>query len=89
MIFNDIDDLIDNQPHRALSVGEDEDRLAAFALPLVRGVEGYQRHEMATVLHNVLVVRFFGGRHVNVFEPRDQGQGHGLEIFATGAENKH
>ena len=86
-LLDDVDDLVDHQPHRAAVVGEHQDRLRARGAD-ADAVHLHQRHQLAAVLHHVAAVREFDLVGVDLFEPRDQRQRHRLGLRRAGAEHQ-
>ena len=87
-VFDDVDDLVDHQRHRAAAVREHQQRLGALALDAHVLVHADQRHQLAAVLHHVAAVRQLDLAGVDFLEPRDQRQRHRLGLGRAGAEHQ-
>ena len=88
LVLDDVEDLVDDEPHGAVAIGEDQDRLASFCLHDIARVDRDQRHELAAVLHDRLAVRFLDLVELDLLEPRHQGQRHRLRAVVAGAEEQ-
>ncbi len=71
-VLDDVDDLVHQQSHRVVAIGENEDGLPPFGLHFERGIDGDQRHQLAAVLHHVESVGLLHLRHIDLFEPGHQ-----------------
>ncbi len=56
MVLDDIDDLVDQQPHRLLVVGENEQRLFALVANAHVLVDRHEWHQLTAILQQMLAV---------------------------------
>ncbi len=87
-VFDDIDNLVDHQRHRAVAIREHQQRLGALALYAYGRIHADQRHQLTAVLHHVAAVRQFDLAGIDFLEPGNQRQRHGLELGGAGAEHE-
>src|SRR5215470_15241364 len=71
-VLDDVDNLVDNEPHGAALVGEHQERLHAFGAYCGTCIYGHQRHQVAAILHHVATTGHFDFRGVHLLEPRHQ-----------------
>src|SRR6266851_3820008 len=88
LLLDDVENLVDDEAHRVLAIGEDEDGLAARLADGAAGIDGDERHQLAAVLHDRLLVRVLDTLELDLLEPGDEGQRHCLRPFAAGAEQQ-
>ena len=86
-LLDDVDDLVDHEPHRAAVVGEHQDRLRALRLD-VDPVHLHQRHQLLAVLHHVAAVTEFDLVGGDLFQPGDEAERHRLGLGRAGAEHQ-
>ena len=87
LLLDDVDDLVDHQPHRAAVVGEHQDRLDARGLDVDAG-HLHQRHQLLAVLHHVAAVGEFDLVGGDLFQPGDEAERHRLGLAGAGAEHQ-
>ena len=85
--LDDVDDLVDHQPHRAAVVGEHQDRLDARG-PDADTVHLHQRHQLIAVLHHIAAVGEFDLVGCDFFQPGHQAERHRLGLGRAGAEHQ-
>ncbi len=87
-VLDDVDDLVHDQAHRAARVGEHQQRLRAFLAHAHVLADAHQRHQLPAILHEMTAVREFDLLAVDLFQPRDQRERHGLRLLRAGAEHE-
>ena len=86
-LLDDVDDLVDHEPHRAAVVGEHQDRLRAGGLD-GDPVHLHQRHQLLAVLHHVAAVRELDLVGGDLLQPGDEAERHRLGLAGAGAEHQ-
>src|SRR4051812_37529729 len=86
--FDNVDDLVDDQRHGAALIGEHQQRLYALAFDLHLIAGRNERDELAAILHERTAARHFDAASVDLLEPRDQRERHGLRLRRPGAEQQ-
>ena len=87
LLLDDVDDLVDHEPHRAAVVGEHQDRLRPWRLD-VDPVHLHQRHQLLAVLHHVAAVTEFDLVGGDLLQPGDEAERHRLGLGRAGAEHQ-
>src|SRR5665647_1718004 len=87
-VFDDVDNLVDHQRHRAVAIREHQQRLGALALYAYGRIHADQWHQLTAVLHHVAAVRQFDLAGIDFLKPGNQRQRHGLELGGAGAEHE-
>ena len=85
--LDDVDDLVDHEPHRAAVIGKHQDRLGACGLD-ADPVHLHQRHQLVAVLHHVAAVGEFDLVGGELFQPGDEPERHRLGLGGAGAEHQ-
>ena len=75
--------------HRPAGIGKDQHRLRSLAATLRGRIDEDQRHQRAAILNEVAAVRVLDLAGVELLEPGDQRQRHGLRLRRSGAEQQH
>ena len=86
-VFDDVDDLVDQRPiERPRSentrIGCAPSFRAGFA------VDAQQRHQLIAILHQMAAVGDFDPAAIDLLEPGDERQRHGLRLLRAGAEQQ-
>ncbi len=67
-------------------IGENQDRLGAFFFQAGFSIDAQQRHKLIAILHEMAAVGDFDAAAIDLFEPGDQRERHGLRPLRAGAE---
>ena len=86
-LLDDVDDLVDHEPHRAAVIGEHQDRLGAGGLDR-DAVHLHQRHQLLAVLHHVAAVTELDLVGGDLFQPGDEAERDRLGLVGAGAEHQ-
>ena len=86
-LLDDVDDLVDHEPHRAAVVGEHQDRLRALRLDRDPG-HLHQRHQLLAVLHHVAAVTELDLVGGDLLQPGDEAERNRLGLARSGAEHQ-
>ena len=89
VLVDDVHDLVDDQRHGTTFVGEHQQRLHAFRLDAHVFIDRNERHELAAILHERAAARGLDRARVDLFEPRDQREQHGLGLRRARAKHQH
>src|SRR6185437_15622252 len=87
LLLDDVDDLVDHEPHRAAVVGEHQDRLGARGLDVDPG-HLHQRHQLLAVLHHVAAVTELDLVGGDLLQTRDEAERHRLGLGRAGTEHQ-
>ena len=71
-ILDNVDDLVDQETHRAFLVGKDHERLRSFIADADVLVDRDQRHQLPAILEQSLLVRRFKEARIDDFEAGDE-----------------
>ena len=85
---DDIDDLVDDEPHRPPLVREHKERLHALLLDPHVFVDQHQRHELTAILHHQAAVGALDRLGVDLFQPCHQREMNGLRLRRASAEHE-
>ena len=88
-VFDDIDDLVDNQADRAAAVSKDQKRLRAAGAQFRVLVRGHQRHQAAAILHHRPAARKLDLVRIDFLETGHERERHRFQCGRTRAEHQH
>src|SRR4029079_15431824 len=88
IVIDNIDDFVDDERHRAATVGENQKWLRTLTFYVNAVAHADERHEMSTVLDHVTAVRELDFLRVNFLKPRDERQRHRLRLSRSGAKHQ-
>src|ERR1700761_2125268 len=86
-LLDDVDDLVDHEPHRTTVVGEHQDRLAAGGADVHPG-HLHERHQLLAVLNHRATIGELDLFGHDFFQPRHQTQRHRFRLAGAGAEHQ-
>ncbi len=88
LFLGDVDDVIDNQTHDAIALGDHKQSLLAIAAH-TGAADGDERHQLAAILQNLAAIGNFNVERPDALNARDEFQRQRFRLPRARAENQH